>query len=467
MVPVLALMSTLSLTGCGIFSMMLHSSGNDKPGESGYYAGRVEKNEYDYDMGRNGKILCEFRLGEAFAVYYDWDGTMADNEILIPDTVVDPKNGREREITALGGFIGVGVPTGFEVSKRDDPNVNSGRTIYEDTEFSVDENGRGDRIEDIAFWLYPGLNTDIVNMGMYSGRPVTAPDGTVTYYLPRYVPVVKSSVHFTEKDGILYYKDGERKGEKFENIYYLRDADYYEFAYDGRPIKEETAAGLILPTDEEKYAAFTEAAGALPTEELAPLRSDLLQRFEETSAFDDDYWKRQNMNDPGSEDWKGIEEIMEKSVTSLKDASGKLGSDRLQADLQEMINLSEEISSEHDIGKYNKLTAYYYDLCFWVLDCIPNETGPYGRGTDTHYVEGYYYGKLSVFPHHANLHNYALLEDGSYLCCAQMYPYRVVLEDGDYTYVLLSDTRDLSVSDISDLFQYTGKARAVVVEADF
>ena len=121
-----------------------------------------------------------------------------------------------------------------------------------------------------------------------------------------------------------------------------------------------------------------------------------------------------------------------------------------------MTALSEDVLSGHDLDKLLRLKEYLSDLRFYLFENDPAAASEHS-----------FYGKLSVYRHHSYLHNYAALEDGSFLCCAQMYPYRVELSDDDYSYVLLSDTEDLSVSDISEHFTYTGDARAVMVEVSF
>ena len=151
-------------------------------------------------------------------------------------------------------------------------------------------------------------------MESYYGSPVTAEDGTITFFKPRYVVELRDSEIFREAGGILY----DAEGNKVDEIRYLQDADYYEYAYDGRPIKEEISAGLVLPTNEEMEEAFEKAFGSLSNEELSDLRSALSQNDEDINEFNRDYWKRQNRQDPESEDWEGIDELMNETLRILR-----------------------------------------------------------------------------------------------------------------------------------------------------
>ena len=141
----------------------------------------------------------------AFAAEYYWDGFTSAETL----TIDIPDEYKGTPVTALGGYIGTGVPTPFTVV----PSTNS-QLELDHADFVVLSQLEDDTVinyEEIYFTVNIGKNLKEINSVIRRNIPIRMPDGTVTVYEIDYrFNCSEENRTFYSRDGILYNRSDDK-----------------------------------------------------------------------------------------------------------------------------------------------------------------------------------------------------------------------------------------------------------------
>lgn len=141
----------------------------------------------------------------AFAAEYYWDGFTSAETL----TIDVPDEYKGTPVTALGGYIGTGVPTPFTVV----PSTNS-QLELDHADFVVLSQLEDDTVinyEEIYFTVNIGKNLKEINSVIRRNIPIRMPDGTVTVYEIDYrFNCSEENRTFYSRDGILYNRSDDK-----------------------------------------------------------------------------------------------------------------------------------------------------------------------------------------------------------------------------------------------------------------
>ena len=141
----------------------------------------------------------------AFAAEYYWDGFTSAETL----TIDIPDEYKGTPVTALGGYIGTGVPTPFTVV----PSTNS-QLELDHADFVVLSQLEDDTVinyEEIYFTVNIGKNLKEINSVIRRNIPIRMPDGTVTVYEIDYLfNCSEENRTFYSRDGILYNRSDDK-----------------------------------------------------------------------------------------------------------------------------------------------------------------------------------------------------------------------------------------------------------------
>lgn len=141
----------------------------------------------------------------AFVAEYYWDGFTSAETL----TIDIPDEYKGTPVTALGGYIGTGVPTPFTVV----PSTNS-QLELDHADFVVLSQLEDDTVinyEEIYFTVNIGKNLKEINSVIRRNIPIRMPDGTVTVYEIDYrFNCSEENRTFYSSDGILYNRSDDK-----------------------------------------------------------------------------------------------------------------------------------------------------------------------------------------------------------------------------------------------------------------
>lgn len=141
----------------------------------------------------------------AFAAEYYWDGFTSAETL----TIDIPDEYKGTPVTALGGYIGTGVPTPFTVV----PSTNS-QLELDHADFVVLSQLEDDTVinyEEIYFTVNIGKNLNNIVLASRGSIPIRMPDGTVTVYEIGYrFNCSEENRTFYSSDGILYNRSDDK-----------------------------------------------------------------------------------------------------------------------------------------------------------------------------------------------------------------------------------------------------------------
>ena len=143
----------------------------------------------------------------AFAAEYYWDGFTFTGTA--PLTIDVPDEYKGTPVTALGGYIGTGVPTPFTVV----PSTNSQLELAH-ADFVMLSQLEDDTVinyEKLFFTVNIGKNLNNIVLVSRGSIPIRMPDGTVTVYEIDYrFNCSEENRTFYSRDGILYNRSDDK-----------------------------------------------------------------------------------------------------------------------------------------------------------------------------------------------------------------------------------------------------------------